>query len=160
MLQDRTGDPSRDKRLSCRSFRTLSHRDEPIGGSNVHCAIVCAEVVDRTEAALPETGLQLAMRPTSHDELIIAGLFLTISDQGVPFGQDKLSVLSIQVCDARERQLAPVSVDTFLEDRLPSLARGGGLPLSHVQDQHAGQVEAPGRTSQERLRGPRHRGSH
>ena len=93
--------------------------------------------------------MQLAARPTSHDELIIAGSFLTISDQGVPFGQDKLSVLSIQFRDARERhQLPPVSVHTLFEDRLPSLARGGGLPLSHVQDQHAARSQRPGERPQ------------
>jgi hypothetical protein len=70
----------------CRDFRTLSDRDEPIRRSTVDCVIVCAEIVNRTVAALPETRLEFGTRPTSHDKLIIAGSFLTISAQGVPFG--------------------------------------------------------------------------
>jgi hypothetical protein len=102
VLEERTDDPS-SQALSCRSFRTLSHGDEPIRGSNVDCLIVCAEIIDRAEAAHRESVLQLATRPTSHDKPIVTGLFLSIGEQGVAFGQDKLSVLSIQFRDARER---------------------------------------------------------
>jgi hypothetical protein len=104
--------------------RALRHRDEAIRGSDADCSIVGAEIGNRTEAALRETGVQLATCPTPHDKLIIAGAFLTIFDQGVPLGLDKPSVLSIEFRDARERQLAPLSVNTLSEDRLPSLARG------------------------------------
>jgi hypothetical protein len=64
----------------------LSHRDEAIRGSDGTCGIVSAKIGDRTEAALRETGLQLATHPTSHDKLILAGPFLTMFDEGVPLG--------------------------------------------------------------------------
>jgi len=62
--------------------------------------------------------------PTPHDELILAGQFLTIFDQSVPLGREKPLVFSIEFGDARERQLAAVRGSALSKERLPSLAFG------------------------------------
>ena len=115
--------PRKVQGLSGRSRRESSHRHKAIRASNLDRGVVGTELGNVTETGPVEAGpparraSSTASRTGSRSSAL-----LTIVDEGMPFGQHELPVVSIELSEARKRQLAPIGLDTFSEERLLILA--------------------------------------
>jgi catechol 2,3-dioxygenase-like lactoylglutathione lyase family enzyme len=124
-------------RLFGRRFRQLGHGDQSIRRSGVHGGIVRAEVRDGSETVANQHRLELASRPTPHDEPIVGRLFAGVVDQRMRFGQKKLVAIRIEFRGARECERASIRLDSLSKDGLALLPVPRGLPLANVENQDA-----------------------
>src|SRR5262245_50576001 len=92
-----------------RIVRELRYGDQAIGCTDLGAVVVRTEVLDGAEAVASEQHSELFTFPTAHDEPIIAHVLVALSDKFVTLGYQQEPMFSVELGDAREGQLPPIS---------------------------------------------------